>query len=76
MTEKEKAYYELGMLNMAQHIIAATKNSGLLESRNRSYLEGVCDAWNVVYDIIDFKTDCMTIKEGANNGNRMEDHQV
>ena len=25
MTEKEKAYYELGMLNMAQHIIAATK---------------------------------------------------
>lgn len=32
MTEKEKAYYELEMLNMAQHIIAATKT---LDSLNR-----------------------------------------
>lgn len=51
MTEKEKAYYELGKLYMAQQIMKATKNSKIMDAKNRIYLEGVRDAWNVVYDV-------------------------
>lgn len=65
MTEKEKAYYELGKLDMAQAIMKATKNSKIMDAKNRIYLEGVRDAWNVVYDVINAETDEL-VKEYGN----------
>lgn len=69
MTEKEKAYYELGKLymaqNMAQKIMMATKNSKIMNAKNFIYLEGVRDAWNVVYDAINAETDTL-VKEYGN----------
>lgn len=59
MTEKEKAYYELGKLYMAQKIMMATKNSKIMNAKNFIYLEGVRDAWNVVYDAINAETELM-----------------
>ena len=66
MTEKEKAYYELGKLYMAQQIMKSTKNSKIMDANNLIYLEGVRDAWYVVYDIIDAETD-MLVKEYGND---------
>lgn len=65
MTEKEKAYYELGKLCMAQVIMKATKNSKIMDAKNLIYLEGVRDAWNVVYDAINAETDEL-VKEYGN----------
>lgn len=62
MTEKEKAYYELGKLYMAQQIMKSTKNSKIMDTKNLMYLNGVRDAWNVVYDAI---TDTL-VKEYGN----------
>lgn len=64
MTEKEKAYYELGKLYMAQQIMKATKNSKIMDAKNRIYLEGVRDAWNVVYDVINAEMDAL-VKENS-----------
>lgn len=64
MTEKEKACYELGKLYMAQQIMKATKNSKIMNTKNLIYLEGVCDAWNVVYDVINAETDTLVKKYG------------
>lgn len=66
MTEKEKAYYELGKLYMAQKIMMATKNSKIMNTKNLIYFDGVRDAWNVVYDIINAEMDAL-VKEN-NNG--------
>ena len=65
MTEKEKAYYELGKLYMAQQIMKSTKNSKIMDAKNLIYLEGVRDAWNVVYDVINAETDTL-VKEYGN----------
>ena len=65
MTEKEKAYYELGKLYMAKQIMKSTKNSKIMDAKNRIYLEGVRDAWNVVYDAINAETDTL-VKEYGN----------
>lgn len=65
MTEKEKAYYELGKLYMAKQIIKSTKNSKIMDAKNFIYLEGVRDAWNVVYDTINAETDTL-VKEYGN----------
>ena len=65
MTEKEKAYYELGKLYMAQKIMMTTKNSKIMNAKNFIYLEGVRDAWNVVYDVINAETDTL-VKEYGN----------
>ena len=66
MTEKEKAYYELGKLYMAQPIMKSTKNSKIMNAKNFIYLEGVRDAWNVVYDVINAETDTL-VKEYGND---------
>lgn len=65
MTEKEKAYYELGKIYMAQKIMMATKNSKIMDAKKLIYLEGVRDAWNVVYDVINAETDEL-VKEYGN----------
>lgn len=58
MTAKEKCYYELGKLAMAQKIVKATKNSSLLYTTNdSSRLMGIADAWGIVYEIIDKETE-------------------
>lgn len=58
MNEKEKGYYELGKLAMAQKIVKAMKDSSLLYTTNdSSRLMGIADAWNVVYDVIDKETE-------------------
>ena len=59
MTEKEKAYYELGKLYMAQQIMKSIKNSKIMDANNLIYLEGVHDAWYVVYDVINAETDTL-----------------
>lgn len=59
MTEKEKAYYELGKLYMAQQIMKSIKNSKIMDANNLIYLEGVRDAWYVVYDVINAETDTL-----------------
>lgn len=64
MTEKEKACYELGKLYMAQQIMKSTKNSKIMDAKNLIYLKGVCDAWNVVYDVINAETDTLVKKYG------------
>lgn len=64
MTKKEKAYYELGKLYMAQQIVKATKNSKIMDTKNRIYLEGVRDAWNVVYDVINAEMDALVKEDG------------
>lgn len=64
MTEKEKAYYELGKLYMAQQIMKSTKNSKIMDAKNFIYLEGVRDAWNVVYDVINAEMDTL-VKENS-----------
>lgn len=64
MTEKEKAYYELGKLYMAQQIMKSTKNSKIMDAKNLIYLEGVRDAWNVVYDVINAEMDTL-LKENS-----------
>ena len=66
MTEKEKSYYELGKIYMAKKIMMATKNSKIMNAKNLIYLDGVSDAWNVVYDIINAEIDAL-VKEN-NNG--------
>lgn len=65
MTEKEKAYYELGKLYMAKQIMKSTKNSKIMDAKNFIYLEGVRDAWNVVYDAISAEMDTL-VKEYGN----------
>lgn len=65
MTEKEKAYYELGKLYMAQQIMKSIKNSKIMDANNLIYLEGVRDAWYVVYDVINAETDTF-VKEYGN----------
>lgn len=57
MTAKEKGYYELGKLAMAQKIVKATKDSSLLYTNDSSRLMGIKDAWDVVYDVIDKETE-------------------
>lgn len=57
MTGKEKCYYELGKLAMAQKIVKATKDSSLLYTDDLRRLTGITDAWNVVYDVIDKETE-------------------
>ena len=58
MTAKEKGYYELGKLAMAQKIVKAMKDSSLLYTTNdSSRLMGITDAWDVVYDVIDKETE-------------------
>ena len=65
MTEKEKAYYELGKIYMAKKIMMATKNSKIMNAKNLIYLDGVRDAWNVVRDVIDAEMDDL-VKEYGN----------
>lgn len=57
MTAKERAYYELGKLAMAQKIVKATKDSRLLYTNDKSRLMGITAAWDVVYDVIDKETE-------------------
>lgn len=64
MTEKEKAYYELGKIYMAQKIMMATKNSKIMDAKNFIYLEGVRDAWNVIHDVINAEMDTL-VKENS-----------
>ena len=64
MTEKEKTYYELEKLYMAQQIMKTTKNSKIMDAKNRIYLEGVRDAWNVVYDVINAEMDALVKEDG------------
>lgn len=59
MTEKEKAYYELGKIYMAQKIMMATKNSKIMNAKNLIYLDGVRDAWNVIHDVINAEMDTL-----------------
>lgn len=65
MTEKEKAYYELGKIYMAQKIMMATKNSKIMNAKNLIYLDGVRDAWNVIHDVINAEIDTL-VKENSN----------
>lgn len=64
MTGKEKAYYELGKIYMAQKIMMATKNSKIMNAKNLIYLDGVRDAWNVIHDVINAEMDTL-IKENS-----------
>lgn len=58
MTAKEKCYYELGKLVMAQKIVKAMKDSSLLYTTNdSSRLMGIADTWDIVYEIIDKETE-------------------
>lgn len=51
---------------MAKQIMKATKNSKIMDAKNLIYLEGVRDAWNVVYDVINAETDTL-VKEYGND---------
>lgn len=67
MTEKEKAYYKLGKLDMAKAINDSIgKSNRLLNSNNVIYLMGIRDAWNVIHDAINTEVDAMT--KDKNNG--------
>lgn len=57
MTAKERAYYELGKIAMAQKIVKTTKDSSLLYTNDSSRLMRITDAWDVVYDVIDKETE-------------------
>ena len=50
---------------MTQKIMMATKNSKIMDAKNFIYLEGVRDAWNVVYDTINAEMDTL-VKEYGN----------
>lgn len=64
MTEKEKSYYDLGKIYMAQKIMMATKNSKIMNAKNLIYLDGVRDAWNVIHDVINAEMDTL-VKENS-----------
>lgn len=51
---------------MAQQIMKSTKNSKIMNTKNLIYFEGVRDAWNVVYDVINAETDTL-VKEYGND---------
>lgn len=49
---------------MAKQIMKSTKNSKIMDAKNFIYLEGVRDAWNVVYDAINAEMDTL-VKENS-----------